>query len=146
MPCVRERSCVPTHRWGVWVSQMRRGCGAGHTLHVAPAVSSSCLTVTWQWPRAGCPDRPPPNSGAAAASPPVAAVELRQLAEYLERVLQWEGPGSLSAALKRRGWASQVEAYCDENAFSRNAAYWLFQARAPALASVLSPDVRVAAL
>lgn len=103
-----------------------RGCGAGHTVHVAPAISASCLTVTWQWPRADCPDRQP-HSGAGAT--PVAAVELRQLAEYLEQVLQWEGPGSLAAALKHRGWASQVEAYCDENAFSRNAAYWLFQVR-----------------
>lgn len=95
---------------------------------MAPAITSSCLSLTWQWPRANCPDR---HARGAAAATPAAAVELRQLAEYLERVLQWEGGGSLVAALKQRGWAAEVEAYSDDNGFSRNAAYWLFQACCP---------------
>lgn len=129
--------------------------GAGHMLHAAPGLSSSCLMLTWQWPRAGCPDRP--DGGAGGAASPSDALELRQLADYLSYVLQWEGDGSLVAALKRRGWAAQVEAYCDECSFTRNDAFWLFQVdpplhdsadRAPALPlppfALHAPGARVA--
>lgn len=85
---------------------------AGNTLHVCPAVGSiGRLVVTWQWSR--------DHRGSLE----------QQTGAYAAALLAGQADGSLRAALRRRGWATAVEAYCEGDGFSDNDSYSLFQVR-----------------
>jgi secreted Zn-dependent insulinase-like peptidase len=88
----------------------KRCMRAGNTLHICPAVGSTGrLAVTWQWSRE--------QRGTLQ----------HQTAAYTAALLTGQAEGSLRAALRRRGWATAVEAYCEGDGFSNNASYTLFQ-------------------
>lgn len=97
---------------------------AGNTLHICPAVGSTArLVVTWQWRRHPLKQK---------------------TAEYAAALLGGQAQGSLRAALRRRGWATAVEAYCEGDGFSDNDSYTLFQVCTRYLPSILCSMLSVA--
>ena len=94
-------------------------------MHICPAVGSTArLVVTWQWRRH----------------------PLKQKTAEYAALLGGQAQGSLRAALRRREWATAVEAYCEGDGFSDNDSYTLFQVCAVHLPSVLCSMLSVARL
>lgn len=76
-------------------------------MHIFPSVNRATrLVVTWQWKHQPLK---------------------QQTTEYAAALLGGHAQGSLQAALRRRGWATYVEACCKGDGFSENDSYTLFQ-------------------